>query len=50
MPKSEGGLGLKDLRSWNTGLLFKLLWNIHSKKDSLWVKWIGHQYLGAATI
>ena len=50
IPKNKGGLGLIDLRSWNIGLLSKILWNIHSKKDSLWVKWIGHQYLGTTSI
>ncbi|GJV32713.1 RNA-directed DNA polymerase, eukaryota, reverse transcriptase zinc-binding domain protein [Tanacetum coccineum] len=39
-PKEYGGLGIKDLEKWNEGLLAKLLWNIASKKDTLWVKWI----------
>jgi len=43
LPKGEGGLGLRDMKWWNFGLLSKTLWNIHVKKDSLWIKWV-HQY------
>lgn len=39
-PKSNGGLGLKDLLVWNKTLLVKQIWNIASKKDNLWVKWV----------
>nr|GEY91353.1 RNA-directed DNA polymerase, eukaryota, reverse transcriptase zinc-binding domain protein [Tanacetum cinerariifolium] len=39
-PKEYGGLGIKNLESWNEGLLAKFSWNIASKKDALWVKWI----------
>ncbi|KZV50556.1 hypothetical protein F511_32557 [Dorcoceras hygrometricum] len=42
--KSDGGLGLKDLRVWNKALLVRSLWNIQSKKDTLWVKWINCRY------
>ena len=28
-PRSEGALGLKDLKSWNSALLLKGLWDIH---------------------
>ncbi|KAK6123842.1 hypothetical protein DH2020_042409 [Rehmannia glutinosa] len=45
LPKSEGGLGFRDLRAWNNSLLAKTLWNIHAKKDTLWHKWIQHVYL-----
>lgn len=38
LPKDEGGLGLRYLRTWNKALLAKTLWNIHVKKDILWVK------------
>lgn len=43
-PLECGGLGLRNLRSWNKALLCKLLWNIHAKKDSLWIKWLHHYY------
>lgn len=43
-PKEVGGLGLRNLRYWNKALLCRLLWNIHIKKDSLWIKWVHHFY------
>ncbi|GKC61991.1 hypothetical protein Tco_1089589, partial [Tanacetum coccineum] len=39
-PKEQGGLGLKYVRVINHALIVKHLWNIASKKDSLWVKWL----------
>ncbi|GJS59198.1 RNA-directed DNA polymerase, eukaryota, reverse transcriptase zinc-binding domain protein [Tanacetum coccineum] len=39
-PKDQGGLGLKSLHIWNQALLTKHVWNIATKKDSLWVKWV----------
>ena len=42
-PKNQGGLGLKPLRLMNEALMIKHLWNVISKKDSLWVKWV-HVY------
>ncbi|GFY93106.1 hypothetical protein Acr_08g0015020 [Actinidia rufa] len=38
-PKSEGGLAFIDLNTWNVALMSKSLWNLHAKKDTLWVKW-----------
>ncbi|KAK6152568.1 hypothetical protein DH2020_012207 [Rehmannia glutinosa] len=45
LPSDEGGLGLRDVHSWNKALLAKILWNIHSKADSLWVRWVHSFYL-----
>ncbi|GKC39954.1 RNA-directed DNA polymerase, eukaryota, reverse transcriptase zinc-binding domain protein [Tanacetum coccineum] len=39
-PKHQGGLGFKDLRTWNEVLLTKQIWNITAHKESLWVKWV----------
>ncbi|GJT31734.1 RNA-directed DNA polymerase, eukaryota, reverse transcriptase zinc-binding domain protein [Tanacetum coccineum] len=39
-PKDQGGLGFKSLELWNKTLLVKHLWNVASRKESLWVKWI----------
>lgn len=39
-PKSQGGLGLKDLEVWNKATLVKNLWHVASDKNSLWVKWV----------
>jgi hypothetical protein len=50
MPKLEGGLGIVNLSIWNKALMMKNLWNIHDKKDTLWVKWISHFYLKGKTI
>lgn len=48
--KKFGGLGLMNTKVWNTALLAKILWNIHSKKDTLWCKWIHHVYLRTTSI
>ncbi|GMH30433.1 hypothetical protein Nepgr_032276 [Nepenthes gracilis] len=40
-PKSEGGLGLKNLQAQNKALICKLLWRILSKDpDSAWSSWV----------
>ncbi|GJY05634.1 RNA-directed DNA polymerase, eukaryota, reverse transcriptase zinc-binding domain protein, partial [Tanacetum coccineum] len=39
-PKDQGGLGLKNLGVWNEVLMIKHLWNVATKKNTLWVKWI----------
>ena len=44
-PKNEGGLGFIDLSAWNLALLSKALWNLQSKKDSMWVKWVNRVYM-----
>ncbi|GJW83004.1 hypothetical protein Tco_0156149 [Tanacetum coccineum] len=33
-------MGIKRLGPWNEALLCKHLWNVSSKKESLWVKWV----------
>ncbi|XP_047940943.1 uncharacterized protein LOC125188200 [Salvia hispanica] len=40
LPTHEGGLGIRDLGMWNTTLHAKILWKVHAKTDSLWIKWI----------
>ncbi|GJV43034.1 zf-CCHC domain-containing protein [Tanacetum coccineum] len=37
-PKSQGGIGLKSVRSWNVALMAKHLWNVASDKVSIWVR------------
>lgn len=39
LPKSEGGLGLRELASWNKTLCLKLLWLLHTESESLWASW-----------
>ncbi|KAL0410974.1 UNVERIFIED_CONTAM: hypothetical protein Slati_3687100 [Sesamum latifolium] len=43
--KEEGGLGIRHIQSWNVALLARVLWNIHRKTDTLWVKWVNEVYL-----
>jgi len=50
LAKSEGALGFKDIRSWNSALLAKALWNIQQKKDSLWVRLVNHEYMRSVSI
>ncbi|VFQ86129.1 unnamed protein product [Cuscuta campestris] len=50
LPKQEGGLGLKNLLKWNQASIMRLIWDIASKKDTLWVKWIHTKYLKGATV
>ncbi|CAH9111778.1 unnamed protein product [Cuscuta europaea] len=45
LPLEEGGLGIHDTHIWNSALLAKPLWDIHTKKDNLWVRWIHGVYL-----
>lgn len=45
LPKSSGGLGIRDYGAWNKALMGKLIWAIAKKKDSLWVKWVNGRYL-----
>lgn len=40
LPKEEGGLGFRNLAAWNKALLSKVIWNIQSKADSLWIRWL----------
>ncbi|KAJ9536436.1 hypothetical protein OSB04_un000394 [Centaurea solstitialis] len=35
-----GGLGFKRLSSWNRTLITKQLWDLLSKRETLWVRWI----------
>ncbi|GJT71168.1 putative RNA-directed DNA polymerase, eukaryota, reverse transcriptase zinc-binding domain protein [Tanacetum coccineum] len=43
LPKNEGGLGIRRLEIFNKALMVPHIWNLLSRKDSLWVKWI-HVY------
>lgn len=44
-PKIVGGLNITSLKEWNQTTIGKLLWNIHSKKDKLWIRWVNVYYL-----
>ncbi|XP_062119066.1 uncharacterized protein LOC133832783 [Humulus lupulus] len=45
LPKFMGGLGFKDSCTWNKVLLAKYIWDVSSKHDILWVKWVDSIYL-----
>ncbi|GJT12708.1 RNA-directed DNA polymerase, eukaryota, reverse transcriptase zinc-binding domain protein [Tanacetum coccineum] len=49
-PKSQGGLGLKNLSIWNKALISKHQWHVAVDKDSLWVKWINTYKLKGRSI
>lgn len=49
-PKEEGGLGLRDGKIWNKAILFKVLWDIHANKNTLWVKWVHSVYLNGTDV
>ncbi|GAA0162020.1 reverse transcriptase [Lithospermum erythrorhizon] len=40
LKKEEGGLGIKDIRTWNMACMAKHVWDIYSGKEVLWVKWL----------
>lgn len=44
-PKSEGGLGLRRMASWNSMLCLKLVWLLFSESGSLWVAWHHHHHI-----
>ena len=39
-PKSEGGLGLKNLKSWNQACVLQSIWAVIAKSGSIWIVWI----------
>ena len=40
LPKAEGGLGLKDILSWNKACMIQHIWQIFSKAGTMWIAWI----------
>ncbi|CAH9085418.1 unnamed protein product [Cuscuta europaea] len=50
LPKEEGGLGIHNAKVWNHALLSRTLWDVHMKKDTLWVKWVNGVYLQGRTV
>ncbi|XP_074300067.1 uncharacterized protein LOC141631272 [Silene latifolia] len=45
LPKTQGGLGVCDLRRWNIVVVGKYVSWIMNKKDHLWVKWVHSIYI-----
>lgn len=44
LSKSQGGLGLKDLKQQNKAYIMKLCWGILTKPDTLWVRCLRSKY------
>ncbi|CAA7043733.1 unnamed protein product [Microthlaspi erraticum] len=44
-PKIEGGLGIKDIVSWNNASALKLIWMLFFRAGSIWVAWIRRRYV-----
>ena len=40
LPKAEGGLGLKDITSWNKACIIQNIWAILTQAGSLWIAWV----------
>ncbi|KAJ9561655.1 hypothetical protein OSB04_006815 [Centaurea solstitialis] len=49
-PQRSGGLGFKRLATWNRALISKHIWDIVTKRDSLWVNWLYRYCLGSGGI
>ncbi|KAG7552757.1 Reverse transcriptase domain [Arabidopsis thaliana x Arabidopsis arenosa] len=45
LPKSEGGLGLRNFRIWNKTLNLRLIWLLFTNTSSLWVAWTRYHRL-----
>lgn len=43
-PKKYGGLGVRDLFVWNYVAMGKIIWQIASEKDTIFVRWIHEVY------
>lgn len=45
MPKSEGGLAIRNLKDCNRASLLKYIWFLFTDKESLWCRWIHSNFL-----
>ncbi|XP_062100650.1 uncharacterized protein LOC133806577 [Humulus lupulus] len=43
--KKQGGLGFRNIGTWNTCAIGKYVWDIAMKEDNLWVEWVHNVYL-----
>ncbi|CAH8263184.1 unnamed protein product [Arabidopsis lyrata] len=49
-PKLEGGLGLRQIGSWNETCALKLFWMLFFRAGSFWVAWIRSKYLSTSPL
>ncbi|CAL1400664.1 unnamed protein product [Linum trigynum] len=40
LPKEEGGLGFRDLWSWNQACLARHIWAVLADQETLWIAWL----------
>ncbi|WMV57752.1 hypothetical protein MTR67_051137 [Solanum verrucosum] len=45
VPKKNGGLNIKSCKLWNIASVGKLIWQIDSKADTLWIRWVHGPYM-----
>lgn len=43
--KKDGGLGFRNICTWNKAVAGKLIWHIGCQKDNLLVKWVHTVYV-----
>ncbi|CAH1422484.1 unnamed protein product [Lactuca virosa] len=48
-PKEEGGLGIRNLQTWNEALLSRQIWRLFTATSSLWVDWVKIHHLRKQT-
>lgn len=41
----DGGLNITSVKEWNKATLGKLLWNLGTLKDKMWIQWIHYYYI-----
>ncbi|CAI0383700.1 unnamed protein product, partial [Linum tenue] len=46
----EGGLGLKDLTSWNVACIARLVWLLLIQGGSFWVAWVSRYRLRGSSV
>ena len=49
-PKEEGGLGIRCTTDVNMAGILRLLWEVETDKEALWVKWMRHKYIRGGSI
>ncbi|XP_062176085.1 uncharacterized protein LOC133881146 [Alnus glutinosa] len=45
LPRSQGGLGIRDMKSTNLALISKLGWKILNNSDNIWVQFLQKKYI-----
>ena len=46
LPKEKGGLGIRDIKSFNLALLGKWRWNLFHHQEELWAQVLDSKYGG----